>query len=76
MAKCPVCNKMTGSGAFQCQQCLQWTHPKCGGFKKREVQKMALEGKALSCNYCKTIGKSEIVYWLLLRERNSKDTIY
>ena len=77
MAKCPVCNKMTGSGAFQCEQCLQWTHPKCGDFKKREVQKMGLEGKALSCNNCKTVGKSEITsYWLLLRERNRKNTIY
>ena len=50
MNKCPVCKKSAGSGTFVCQACGEWTHPKCGGYKCREVQRSQDE---LKCNNCK-----------------------
>ena len=55
--KCPVCNKSSKSGDFNCATCQKWTHPKCGGMKKREVQKMGAEGKEMICNVCKDNAK-------------------
>ena len=61
MSRCGVCKKITGSGCFECCKCLEdgqatsWTHPKCGGYKKREVQTNAQGKVPMWCNNCKQV---------------------
>ena len=45
-----MCKKTAGKGTFKCGGCKNWTHPGCGGYGKREVQKAVIK---LTCNSCK-----------------------
>ena len=53
--RCPVCSKSAGGGTFECVTCLQWVHPRCGGYKARYVQDQNTDPATLQCLKCQNV---------------------